>query len=1602
MALANSITLVTGVTIEDGDAQAAGSGNSIPLGTLPDLSSVLVDAVVPTVAIVTAPAYINFDGQSTYQIDGTCSDDGQAVTVSLADTGSATAAPATAPTCTSGAWTATVDVLASSLVEGDITITANYQDLAGNTAAEASMQVTKDVTLPVLALTVGGSSWDWTCSESNCEFRSIVNNSATSTIPTEDFGAGVTRAFPGTLGTHYIHVEARDVAGNLSVVATSAPLTVAGTAPVVSLVIPPAADIYVEGEHIEFTVVFSKAVTVSAGIPPTIGLTVGSAADRVAVYNRPGANPGELIFRYTVVVDDEDSDGVALANSITLVTGVSIEDGDAQAAGSGNSIPLGTLPDLSSVLVDAVVPTVAIVTAPTYINFDGQSTYQIDGTCSDDGQAVTVSLADTGSATTAPATAPTCTSGAWTAMVDVSASSLVEGDITITANHQDLAGNAAIEASTQVTKDTTLPVLTLTIGASSWDWTCSESNCESRSIVNNSAPSTTPTEDFGPAVTQAFSATPGTYYIHVQAQDAAGNLSVVVSSNAPVTVEEEAAIPPVVVSAVAVNPGNTGIGGRLQFNVIFDRAVAVEGTPRLVLSIDEGPAAYANYESGSGSTVLTFGYTVLEGQVAANGPGLGSSSIDPNGGAINDNDDNTLAARLSGLSIAGLDQIRVDGIRPVLVSVAATGDGLFALNEEVAMAATFSKTVTIDDTAQIHFTVGEGTPLSVALASAGSFSYTPAAGQNGTIQVTSITLGMGKYIRDTAVRNPVTALSGLAIDVSNAVVDTTAPIVTLTNDGNNNWSWSCGEINCNFRHAINTNPGYDFSGGEVFGTTASAQAPITSGDYHIHVQADDTAGNRSQIASRSFSIVAVGDAPTIAAVSAVDGDYKQDDVVTLTATFSEAVTVALNGGSVVLDLDVGGTTGLTATYAGSDGASGTTHDFSYTVTSGQNDDNGIEVTGITLSGGATVRSSGDTDLAGSSYTGQTLSGVLVDTTAPVVALTTITTAVTADNLRAFPLSGTCSEDGETVTIVINDAPSLSGPSCQNGAPNHTWQGTVDLSGTAPSGTAAIKVSQVDAAGNIGESAVQTLTISVDLGSRNIALNTLDVGRRYACVVDSGHVKCWGAGGAGQLGYGVSGNRYYAVTVKDSNDNILEQVLQVGGGGTPSGQAAHSCALVGPNGQVWCWGRGDFGRLGNGGTDNSFSAVLAGSGDSSSGYIQLSVGGQHTCALKADGQIWCWGRGTAGRLGNGDTLDKNIPTVVSGGGGYIQVSAGGEHTCALKTDGKVWCWGEGDQGRLGGGISTDTSTPTVVKASADADLGDVIQISSGDEHTCALKSNGQAWCWGEGSSGRLGDGNTTDRSYPVLVVRDNIDTVLGGIVQITSGEQHTCAMLADSTAMCWGNGIYGRLGNAITTAHASYYPTVVREFSGSDSSALSGLSQISAGADTTCAVSDARGILCWGHGSRVGNGMSGTGNNQGVPVAVVTDEDASRTLNVGSYRSSYDCVVGGSSCTVNNIVLALASGTSSPSSSTSPSVEVTGMAAGQTVALFDSNTCDTQLGASATSTSNTVSPTLSTDGRYTIHFQLTESGETGGCSESYLSYILDTTPPAAARYCYRCW
>ena len=449
---------------------------------------------------------------------------------------------------------------------------------------------------------------------------------------------------------------------------------------------------------------------------------------------------------------------------------------------------------------------------------------------------------------------------------------------------------------------------------------------------------------------------------------------------------------------------------------------------------------------------------------------------------------------------------------------------------------------------------------------------------------------------------------------------------------------------------------------------------------------------------------------------------------------------------------------------------------------------------------------------------------------------------------------------------------------------------------------------------VGDGTATDRLTPVDVIGLTSGVTTVAAGGWHTCALTgSGAVLCWGGGG--RIGDGTTINRLKPVDVV----GLSSGMTAIAAGGD------HTCALT-VGGAIKCWGRNDYGQLGTGTITERLTPVDVVS--LSSGVAAIAAGVWHTCALTASGGAKCWGRNNYGQLGNGTTESKNTPVDVIGlSSGVAAIAAGRDHTCALNAKGGARCWGSNEYGQLGGSPVIGQLTPVNVIGLS----SEVTEIAAGSYHTCALTDNGGVQCWGGNSLGQLGDGTTTDRYSPVDVVG-----LSNGVAAVSTGYRHTCALTASGAVQCWGSNEYGQLGNG-TTANQSAPVDVTGLSSGVTAIAAgatltcaltsgggvqcwgnnqygqlgdgttsdhftpagvaglsSGVQAITAGSAYTCALTESGAVQCWG-ANNSGHLGDGTRTNRATPVDVAGFSSQVTAISAGYQHTCALTVSGAVQC-----------------------------------------------------------------------------------------------------------
>jgi alpha-tubulin suppressor-like RCC1 family protein len=290
--------------------------------------------------------------------------------------------------------------------------------------------------------------------------------------------------------------------------------------------------------------------------------------------------------------------------------------------------------------------------------------------------------------------------------------------------------------------------------------------------------------------------------------------------------------------------------------------------------------------------------------------------------------------------------------------------------------------------------------------------------------------------------------------------------------------------------------------------------------------------------------------------------------------------------------------------------------------------------------------------------------------------------------------------------------------------------------------------------------------------------------------------------------------------------------------------SHTCAAT-REGRVACWGRGGLGALGNDGTTSSSVPVLV---VGVSEATDVAAGADHSCAIVGPEQLLvCWGSNHSRQLGSLDVQAGEISSVATRVAGIdventltgvVQVAAGDAHTCAVVANGNVACFGATDSGRLGNGASGSGSSQPVLarrrvfnpalQLELPVPINDARLIAVGNAHSCVVTTTGFVECWGDNSLGQLADNSAQASGFAKRVAG------LSNVTQIAAGGGHTCA-LSSGQVFCWGFNRSLQLGRARDAEE--YVPKPVAN--------LTGVLHISASQTSTCALTAARSVVCWG-------------------------------------------------------------------------------------------------------------------------------------------------------------
>ncbi len=294
---------------------------------------------------------------------------------------------------------------------------------------------------------------------------------------------------------------------------------------------------------------------------------------------------------------------------------------------------------------------------------------------------------------------------------------------------------------------------------------------------------------------------------------------------------------------------------------------------------------------------------------------------------------------------------------------------------------------------------------------------------------------------------------------------------------------------------------------------------------------------------------------------------------------------------------------------------------------------------------------------------------------------------------------------------------------------------------------------------------------------------------------------------------------------------------------------HSCGIR-LDGTLWCWGSDELGQVGLGALDVTLPAQIG-----SGAWRQVAAQGSQTCAIADDRSLWCWGNNGLGQLGVGDFgVHQGLNRIT--GGPWERVETSRNHTCAIAADTTLWCWGDNRLGQLGNGTLISNGAPTPVAAVAPDRWR---SVALGESHTCGIRDDDSLWCWGDAQYGVLADPNVP-QSTPLL----SPNRARGAWTKVAAGAYHTCAISKDRRMRCWGVNSSGELGDGTTSPS-----TLGVEVGGGADDWI----DVVAGSDHNCGRREAAGLYCWGDNRYGQIPNSDVGQITSTPVPILTTVDA---------------------------------------------------------------------------------------------------------------------------------
>jgi len=356
-------------------------------------------------------------------------------------------------------------------------------------------------------------------------------------------------------------------------------------------------------------------------------------------------------------------------------------------------------------------------------------------------------------------------------------------------------------------------------------------------------------------------------------------------------------------------------------------------------------------------------------------------------------------------------------------------------------------------------------------------------------------------------------------------------------------------------------------------------------------------------------------------------------------------------------------------------------------------------------------------------------------------------------------------------------------------PPATAEITFDLVVTAPPASVMAWGDNANYQLGNGTNANKTVPTQMTIAGEAADWTQVSVSLTHACGIrGGGELYCWGSNSSGQLGTGGAGNgNTTALRVGSASDWTRVSVAENGTCGIRNG------------GELYCWGKGDVGQNGHGALGNVNTPTRVGNAGagihSDWTFVHRNPGG--ACGIRNGGELYCWGDNFYGQLGI-DILggSSSYPRLVEGGfNNWSKVASGRQHTCAVRASGELYCWGFNREGQLGNGVMADHPGGDVLKPepvgteAAGTRWSDWTDISLYQGHTCGIRNGGELYCWGDNQLGKLGIGSTS----PAKAVQPTRVGSASDWSAVSAGHYHSCGLRGVS-AWCWGFNISGGIGD----------------------------------------------------------------------------------------------------------------------------------------------------------------------------------------------------------------